>query len=75
MCERVDREVFSHGGGGYWCAPVQGEIDGGNPLVRCLEQLKTLSTDKEGKEVRSLAVVGLWVGGAQALWRAASWRR
>ena len=29
MCESIDREVTSAGGGGDWGTPAQGEVEGG----------------------------------------------
>ena len=46
--------------------------------MRRLEESWALKEEREGKEEGSLAAVGLWVGGAHTIWRAASrcrWRQ
>ena len=42
--------------------------------MRCLEESSALKEEREGKEAGSLAVAGLWGGGARAIRRAASRR-
>ena len=42
--------------------------------MRCLVESRALKEESEGNEEGSLAVAGLWVGGAHAIRRAASLR-
>ena len=65
-----DELVQAHKGVGVEAARVRVVIGGGVEGVPFFHH-----EEREGKEARSLAVAGLWVGGAHAILRAASRRR
>ena len=62
---------FLIGGLGVAERQSRGRYTEDKPLVRCREESWALKTEREGKEAGRRAAAGLWVGGAQAIRRAA----
>ena len=63
---------FRMGGEGTIECQSRGRYTEGRPLVSCLEESWALKTEREGKEEERRAAAGFWVGGAQAIRKAAS---